>query len=176
MSQHGKSCHSVNERSSLGIFTSRHAAEAASRREFGSTGVAWQSWDLLPCICCLPMHISLVLLPSHLTTTLVSVSWMENDAVPILTVSCWGGGSKEEWDEGKGQHSREEKDAGTADPWLTKGRDGNPHPCRGTSPGRKMLSKQAAGEAFVVVHERRLPCDTATLSPLQELSFSFLGV
>lgn len=101
-------------------------------------------------------------------------SWMGNNAVPIPTGSCWGGRGREAWDEGKGQHSREEKDAGAADPWLTEGRDRNLQPCRGTSPGGKMLSKHLSlaaspRKAFAAVHERCLPCDTDTFSPLQEV-------
>lgn len=164
----------MNERSILGIFTSQHSAEPASRRGFGSTGIAGRQGMAEPGSSALhllstPAHL---MCPAPISSHYYSClsSWMGNDAVPIPTGSCWGGRGRKAWDEGKGQHSREEKDAGAADPWLTEGRDRNLHPCRGTSPGGKMLSKHLSlaaspGKAFAAVHERCLPCDTDTFSP-----------
>lgn len=62
-SQHGKSCHTVNERSTLGISTSQHAAEPASRRGFGNTGIAGRQGMVEPG----SSALHLLSTPAHLT-------------------------------------------------------------------------------------------------------------
>lgn len=68
--QHGRSCHPVNGRSTLGIFTSRRAAEPAPRRVFGSTGVAGRQGTAEPGSSAL--HLSST--PAHLTCPVPTTS------------------------------------------------------------------------------------------------------